>query len=216
MAENADKLNEEQEVNETEELERLLDQAEGPPAPNAAEGGGGEGFLKKITGKLLTSKKMLILAGGGFLVLLLLAGGAYYFLYMNPAGQPAEVEEPVSEETKQPGKKEVPVAKDIVYALEPFFLPLRSEGRETGRFVTVTPNLLLSNQALDKEIRKVLPTVRKNIYNVLIRKHPRDYLTHKQKIEEKIKKEILVSVNPLLLPGTGTIKDVFFTRFVVK
>jgi len=69
---------------------------------------------------------------------------------------------------------------------------------------------------LGEEIENSLPAIRRNIYNVLSRKSPRDYFSGKGKIEEKIKKEILVSVNPVLLAGTGAVTDVVFTQFVVK
>ncbi len=100
--------------------------------------------------------------------------------------------------------------------MAPFFLPLKINQKETGSFIAVTPNFILSNSTLNKEIEKSLPSIRKEIYNVLSRKNPRDYLVEKGKIKERIKKEILTTVNPLLLAGTGTVTDVVFTQFVVK
>ena len=43
-----------------------------------------------------------------------------------------------------------------------------------------------------------------------------DVVPLEEQTEERIKKEILTASNALLLGGTGTITDVFFTRFMVK
>ena len=153
--------------------------------------------------------------GGGLLVLLLAIGVGAYFLL---AGEDAEVvpleEQAVEEEIVE--EEEVIVSKVNIYKLEPFFLPIRDEGKETGRFISISANLLLSNRVLNLEIDKILPLVRKNIYNILRRKRPSDFTLKRSRTEERIKKEILVASNALLLSGTGTITDVFFTRFMVK
>ena len=69
---------------------------------------------------------------------------------------------------------------------------------------------------MNREIDKVLPLIRKNIYTILRRKRPSDFTLKRSRAEERIKKEILIASNTQLLAGTGTITDVFFTRFVVK
>ena len=112
--------------------------------------------------------------------------------------------------------KKVKIKKVNIYDLEPFFLPIRDNGKETDKFISISANLLLSNRVLHLEIGRVLPLVRKNIYNILRRKRPSDFTLKSFHTEERIKQEIRTACNALLSGGTGTIKDVFFTRFVVK
>ncbi|MCH2393006.1 MAG: flagellar basal body-associated FliL family protein [Nitrospinales bacterium] len=123
------------------------------------------------------------------------------------------VEEKIIEEEEE---EEVIIKKVNIYELEPFFLPIREDGKETGRFISISANFLLSNRVLNKEIDKVLPLVRKNIYNILRRKRPSDFTLKSFHTKERIKQEIMTACNALLSGGTGTIKDVFFTRFMVK
>ena len=219
MAEDQEATDKEQDLTtgEATELERLLDDA----------GGGDEaaGGLKAKLKKILSNKKLLMIYGGGFLVLILAIGvGAYFFLGEKeadvvPLEEQADVvpleEQAVDEEIIEE-EEEVIIKKVNIYELEPFFLPIREDGKETGRFISISANLLLSNRVLNREIDKVLPLVRKNIYNILRRKRPSDFTLERFQTEERIKKEILTACNALLLGGTGTITDVFFTRFMVK
>jgi len=213
MAEDQEAPEKEQDLttDEAAELERLLDDTGGE---EGAAGGGLKGLQAKFK-KILGNKKLLMIYGGGLLVLLLAIGVGAYFLL---AGEDAEVvpleEQAVEEEIVE--EEEVIVSKVNIYKLEPFFLPIRDEGKETGRFISISANLLLSNRVLNLEIDKILPLVRKNIYNILRRKRPSDFTLKRSRTEERIKKEILVASNALLLSGTGTITDVFFTRFMVK
>ena len=219
MAEDQEATDKEQDLTKGEatELERLLDDA----------GGGDEaaGGLKAKLKKILSNKKLLMIYGGGFLVLILAIGvGAYFFLGEKeadvvPLEEQADVvpleEQAVDEEIIEE-EEEVIIKKVNIYELEPFFLPIREDGKETGRFISISANLLLSNRVLNREIDKVLPLIRKNIYTILRRKRPSDFTLKRSRAEERIKKEILIASNTQLLAGTGTITDVFFTRFVVK
>ena len=219
MAEDQEATDKEQDLTtgEATELERLLDDA----------GGGDEaaGGLKAKFKKILSNKKLLMIYGGGFLVLILAIGvGAYFFLGEKeadvvPLEEQADVvpleEQAVDEEIIEE-EEEVIIKKVNIYELEPFFLPIREDGKETGRFISISANLLLSNRVLNREIDKVLPLVRENIYTILRRKRPSDFNLKRSRAEERIKKEILIASNTQLLAGTGTITDVFFTRFVVK
>ncbi len=210
MAEDQEATDKEQDLTtgEATELERLLDDA----------GGGDEaaGGLKAKFKKILSNKKLLMIYGGGFLVLILAIGvGAYFFLGEKEADVVPLEEQAVDEEIIEE-EEEVIIKKVNIYELEPFFLPIREDGKETGRFISISANLLLSNRVLNREIDKVLPLIRKNIYTILRRKRPSDFTLKRSRAEERIKKEILIASNTQLLAGTGTITDVFFTRFVVK
>ena len=199
-------------ADEKAEIERRLDDT-----------GGGEeaaGGLQGVKAKF-KNKKLLMIYGGGLLVLIIAIGvGAYFFLGEKEVDvvplEEQAVEEEIIEEEEEVKIKKVKIKKVNIYNLEPFFLPIRDDGKETGRFISIAANLLLSNRVLKHEINKVLPLVRKNIYNILRRKRPSDFTLERFQTEERIKKEILTASNALLLGGTGTITDVFFTRFMVK
>ena len=151
--------------------------------------------------------------GCGALVLLIAIGAGVYFMMSGTEEVPVE-EEQVEEEIKE--EETSLVEKVNIYKLEPFFLPVRENGKETGRFLSLSANLLLSNSVLNKDLNKVLPLVRKNIYGILRRKRPSDFTLKRANTEERIKREIRTATNALLLSGTGTVTDVFFLSFMVK
>ena len=192
-------------TDEAAELERLLEDAGG-------EDGGAAGLKGKLQ-KILANKMLLMIIGG--VVLILIIGIGFLFLRGGEEAEVAPVEEQAVEE-EVVEEEEVKIEKVNIYKLDPFFLPLLDNGKETGQFISVSANLLLSNSVLDRELDKVLPLVRKNIYNILRRKRPSDFKLKRSRTEERIKKEILTASNALLLSGTGTITDVFFTRFMIK
>ena len=191
---------------ETDELERLLEGEDDEEAEGSK--------LQKI----LANKKVLIIIV--VLLLLIIAGVAFFFLQNAKEAEvvPLEnkVNEEVSKEEKEEEEEEVKIGKVNIYELEPFFLPLLDDGKETGQFISISVNLLMSNSVLGREINKVLPLLRKNIYNILKRKQPADFTLKRSRTEEIIKKEILSASNALLLSGAGTISDVFFSRFMIK
>ena len=191
---------------ETAELERLLEGEDDEEAEGSK--------LQKI----LANKKVLIIIV--VLLLLIIAGVAFFFLQNAKEAEvvPLEnkVNEEVSKEEKEEEEEEVKIGKVNIYELEPFFLPLLDDGKETGQFISISANLLMSNSVLGREINKVLPLLRKNIYNILKRKQPSDFTLKRSRTEEIIKKEILTASNALLLSGAGTISDVFFSRFMIK
>ena len=203
-------------ADEKAELESRLDDTGG-----GEKAAGGLKGLKAKFQKILSNKKLLMIYGGGLLFLIIAIGvGAYFFLGEKEGDvvplEEQAVEEEIIEEEEEVKIKKVKIKKVNIYNLEPFFLPIRDDGKETGRFISIAANLLLSNRVLKHEIDKVLPLVRKNIYNILRRKRPSDFTLERFQTEERIKKEIMTACNALLLGGTGTITDVFFTRFMVK
>ena len=192
---------------ETDELERLLEGEDDEEAEGSK--------LQKI----LANKKVLIIIV--VLLLVIIAGVAFFFLQNAKEAKVVPLENKVNEEVSKEEKKdeeeeEVKIGKVNIYELEPFFLPLLDDGKETGQFISISVNLLMSNSVLGREINKVLPLLRKNIYNILKRKQPADFTLKRSRTEEIIKKEILTASNALLLSGAGTISDVFFSRFMIK
>ena len=149
------------------------------------------------------------------MVLLIVIGAGVYFTMSGTEEVVVPVEEEQAE--KEVKEEETSVIEKVnIYKLEPFFLPVRENGKETGRFLSLSANLLLSNSVLNKDLNKVLPLVRKNIYGILQRKRPSDFTLKRANTEERIKREIRTATNALLLSGTGTVTDVFFSSFMVK
>ena len=208
MAEDQKGKEKELSSDETAELEALLDTAGSDGAAESAASGP-KGKLQQI----LSNKKLLMLFGGGALVLLIVIGAGVYFT-MSGTEEVVPVEE---EQEEKEVKEETSVIEKVnIYKLEPFFLPVRENGKETGRFLSLSANLLLSNSVLNKDLNKVLPLVRKNIYGILRRKRPSDFTLKRANTEERIKREIRTATNSLLLSGTGTVTDVFFSSFMIK
>ena len=208
MAEDQKGKEKELSSDETAELEALLDTAGSDGAAESAASGP-KGKLQQI----LSNKKLLMLFGGGALVLLIVIGAGVYFT-MSGTEEVVPVEE---EQEEKEVKEETSVIEKVnIYKLEPFFLPVRENGKETGRFLSLSANLLLSNSVLNKDLNKVLPLVRKNIYGILRRKRHSDFTLKRANTEERIKREIRTATNSLLLSGTGTVTDVFFSSFMIK
>mgnify|MGYP003686799553 CR=1 FL=1 len=207
MAEDQKGKEKELSPDETAELEALLD----TPGSDEAAATGPKGKLQQI----LSNKKLLMLFGGGALVLLIVIGAGVYFTMSGMEEEVVPVEEEQAE--KEVKEEETSVIEKVnIYKLEPFFLPVRENGKETGRFLSLSANLLLSNSVLNKDLNKVLPLVRKNIYGILRRKRPSDFTLKRANTEERIKREIRTATNALLLSGTGTVTDVFFSSFMFK
>jgi flagellar basal body-associated protein FliL len=208
MAEDKEGKGEELSSDEKKKLENaLLDPSE---EENEATAPGLKGKIQKI----LSDKKLLMIFGGGALVLLIAVGAGVYFMI---SGKEEEIVPVDEEQAVEEIKEETSVIEKVnIYKLEPFFLPVREYDKETGKFLSLSANLLMSNSKLNKDLDKVLPLIRKNIYGILRRKRPADFTLQRAKTEEKIKREILTASNALLLSGTGTITDVFFSNFMVK
>ena len=148
------------------------------------------------------------------LVLIIAVGAGVYFMI---SGAEEEIVPVKEEQPEEEIKEETSVVEKVnIYKLEPFFLPVLEDDKETGKFISLSANLLMSNSKLNKDLDKILPLIRKNIYGILRRKRPTDFTLQRANTEERIKREILTASNALLLSGTGTVTDVFFSNFMVK
>ena len=211
MAEDQEPKGAELSSDEKAEVDELIKTSVGGTVAEAAALG-----LKEKIQRIFSNKKLLMIFGGGALLLFIAIGAGVYSMMLS-----AELEEvvPVVEEKAEEEIKEeetIVVEKLNIYKLEPFFLPLRDKGKETGRFISLSASLLLSNSILNKNLDKVLPLIRKNIYSILERKRSSDFTLKRVNTEERIKREILTASNDLLLSGTGTVTDVFFLSFMIK
>lgn len=192
---------------EAKELDRLIDEDILADKESAKLGN----RLKEAVRKFRADKRAVILfilaplvlfAGGWGLSLILSHDGAFI------KGDEAGIEARKNKKTQSP--------KPVVFELETFFLPLIKNGTETGKFITVKAELIVSNERVLIEVEQALPLIRQNIYAILKRKKSSDFLQRKKPIEERIKREIIASTNTTLISGVGSIEDVFFSQFIVQ
>ena len=165
--------------------------------------------LKEAFRKIWQNKKALYLALSALVVVSI--GLAFYLV----PGEKVIPDKNKAEETLPDTDPALP-EKPVVYELQPFFLPLLNKGKETGKFISVKAQLLLSNKLLEREVDRALPLIRQNIYAILKRKKESDFLSNKKQIKARVKKEILLSANTNLVSGIGNIEDVFFSEFLVR
>ena len=180
-----------------------------------------------LIAKLKSDKKLMIMVGGGALLLLLLIGGAgYYFLSGDETKSDVVTEEEVDLETEgalgegddaASGLVQPKFEKVHIYPLKSFFFPIKLKGKEeSGRFLLVTPSFSMSNAGLGGQISKNLPSIRKRIYNILLRQNYKNLTTKIESTKERVKKRIIIKVNELLPVGTGVVQEVYFSEFIVK
>ena len=180
-----------------------------------------------LIAKLKSNKKLMIMVGGGALLLFLLIGGAaYYFLSGDETKSDVVTEEGVDSETEgalgegddaASGLVQPKFEKVHMYPLKSFFFPIKLKGKEeSGRFLLVTPSFSMSNAGLAGHISKNLPSIRKRIYNILLRQSYKNLTTKIESTKERVKKRIITKVNELLPVGTGVVQEVYFSEFIVK
>ena len=179
-----------------------------------------------LIAKLKSDKKLMIMVGGGALLLLLLIGGAAYFLLGDETKSDVVTEEGVDLETEgalgegddaASGLVQPKFEKVHMYPLKSFFFPIKLKGKEeSGRFLLVTPSFSMSNAGLGGQISKNLPSIRKRIYNILLRQNYKNLTTKIESTKERVKKRIIIKVNELLPVGTGVVQEVYFSEFIVK
>jgi len=180
-----------------------------------------------LIAKLKSDKKLMFMVGGGALLLLLLIGGAaYYFLSGDETKSDVVTEEGVDSETEgalgegddaASGLVQPKFEKVHMYPLKSFFFPIKLKGKEeSGRFLLVTPSFRMSNAGLGGQISKNLPSIRKRIYNILLRQSYKNLTTKIESTKERVKKRIITKVNELLPVGTGVVQEVYFSEFIVK
>jgi len=180
-----------------------------------------------LIAKLKSDKKLMIMVGGGALLLLLLIGGvAYYFLSGDETKSDVVKEEGVDSETEgalgeggdaASGLVQSKFEKVHMYPLKSFFFPIKLKSKEeSGRFLLVTPSFRMSNAGLGGQISKNLPSIRKRIYNILLRQSYKNLTTKVESTKERVRKRIITKVNELLPVGTGVVQEVYFSEFIVK
>lgn len=195
----------------------MAEEDEGPEKSDTTESDSSD---QSLIAKIKSDKKLMLMVGGGALLLFLLIGGAAYYFLSGEEVKDVVTEDASGEEGEavdEPAEAELQFEKVPLYALKPFFLPIKLKNKkESGRFLLVTPSFHMSNAGLVSQISKKLPLIREKIYNILRRESYLN-LTEKHKItQERVKKRAIVKVNELLPVGTGVVKDIYFSEFIIK
>ncbi len=178
-----------------------------------------------LIARIKSDKKLMMMVGGGALVLLLLVGGAAYFFLSGDDAKVDIVEEDGGDSGTEDIAANEPVSESLqpnfervhMYPLKSFFFPIKLKNKEnSGHFLLATPSFSMSNGALGTEISKNLPSIRKRIFNILLNENYINLTTKTKSTKERVKKRIMTKVNELLPVGTGVVKDVFFSEFIIK
>ncbi len=151
------------------------------------------------------------------LLLLILVGGgiaAYFLLSDNGNEQPNMQNQPNQTQNMPKKAKAVRNASLLeigpIYPLDQFIVNLLSQGG--AKFLKCKMDLELSSQELTAELDKKKPLIRDIVIRTLSSKTYQEVSTNRGK--EKLKDELVDKINAVL--ADGSIKNIFFTEFVVQ
>jgi flagellar FliL protein len=163
-----------------------------------SDGGGGNKLILIIIVVLL----LLLLVIGGVVAYFLLAGDE----------NPEEAQQQQEAQKEKVVEKKDTKALEIgpIYPLDPFTVNLKSSG--ATRYLKCTINLEIDSPETQPELDKLKPAIRDIIIRILSSKTVPEISTAKGK--EKLKEEIKKNINSIL--GTGEIRNVYFTAFVIQ
>ncbi len=167
--------------------------------------------LKKFLQTFYFPKEWVLVAVFTILTIAGLAGAGYWIWFAEPVKTGG-----IHQTVRNPVQQNQYIEPQYIFPMKPFFLPIKEKGKETGQFIRVSINLQLSDPFLNREVKKVLPLIRQNVYTILKRKRSKKFYSIPSKAEEILKREILTASNSLLISGSGTIKDIFFTEFLIR
>jgi flagellar basal body-associated protein FliL len=167
-----------------------------------------------LIAKLKSNKKLMI--GVALLFIILLGGAAYYFILVDKPKEEVVDLDKKDESTEEDAV--VPTFEKVnKYFLKTFFLPIKlKNSKDSGRFLLVTPIFIVSNAGLSEQISKDLSSIRKRIYSVFLQQKHENLTTNLETTKERVKKIIITKVNEILPVGTGVVKEVYFSQFIVK
>ncbi|MEJ5347471.1 MAG: flagellar basal body-associated FliL family protein [Desulfosoma sp.] len=145
--------------------------------------------------------KILILVIG-----LAVLGGGGFFAYKKFF---AASDAPETTEAK-PAEAKASVAKPVVKNLDTFLVNLADPGGE--RYLKVTMQLSLSNEAVSQEIDNRIGELRDSVLLLLSSKEYDDISSLSGKLA--LKKTLMTNLNRAL--KQGTVQDIYFTEFLVQ
>lgn len=153
------------------------------------------------------NKKTIIIIAVVAILFLTIIGAGFFMMWNKMSSVVAKTQNTTAQDTET--KKD---DSDIgaVYSLDSFIVNLSGDGGK--RYLRVTMDMEMDNEKLSDEMAKRLPQIRNAILMILPEKKYEDISDKKGKTA--LGKEIINSVNGLL--KTGTIKNIYFTEFVIQ
>jgi flagellar FliL protein len=158
-------------------------------------------------GKLNMSKKLIIVILGVVVLLIGMMGAGFFMLWSKiSASAPAAVS-PEGQHSEAPQEEH---GLGPLYSLGTLIVNLADEGGK--RYLRVSIDMELSDQALQEQVEKRLPQIRDTILMILPTKTYKDINTTEGK--QTLRTQIISELNNFL--SNGSITNLYFTEFVVQ
>lgn len=153
------------------------------------------------------NKKTIIIIAASAILFLAIIGAGFYMMWNKMSSVVAKTQKITAQDTES---KTDAIEMGAVYSLDTFIVNLSGDGGK--RYLRVTMDLEMDNEKLSEEMAKRLPQIRNAILMILPEKRYEDISDKKGKTA--LAKEVINTVNGLL--KTGTIKNIYFTEFVIQ
>lgn len=175
---------------EPEEAPPKAEEAPPPPPKPAAV---------KPPRKKINKVKLLIVVGAGTAATTLTVAVVWLAISFFSSITTAKHDKiaPPPKQEAQPGPTIAPV-----YALDPFFIPLKEKGSTESKLVKIEFTLEMTSPETQRDIERNITLVRENVYFMLQSKTGRDFMG--KEMLEKIAVDVAIAVNRSLQSGGVT------------
>ncbi len=153
------------------------------------------------------NKKTIIIIAVVAILFLTIIGAGFFMMWNKMSSVVAKTQNTPAQDIET---KENDSDIGAVYSLDSFIVNLSGDGGK--RYLRVTMEMEMDNEKLSEEMAKRLPQIRNAILMILPEKKYEDISDKKGKTA--LGEEIINTVNELL--KTGTIKNIYFTEFVIQ
>lgn len=156
------------------------------------------------------SNKLVIIVLSVCLVFIIILGAGLFIMYSKLSSLDEVVNPQIEDESEQAAEGVEVQGLGPIYSLQPFIVNLADEGGK--RFIRITMDLELQNNALTEEMAQRLPQIRDSILMILPTRRVVDIQSTEGKVT--LRDEILKTVNGLL--KSGSVANIYFTEFVIQ
>jgi len=153
----------------------------------------------------MSKKNLIIIAGVAVLVLGVIAGG-FFMLWTKLSS----LDKPQEAGAVQPETQAQKPSIGPVFPLDSFIVNLSDQGGK--RYLRVTMTLELSDPKIAEQLTPRLPQVRDAILMILPNKKVEELQTTEGK--HALRTELMAKLNEMA--GNGSVKNIFFTEFVIQ
>ncbi len=153
--------------------------------------------------------KLLLMIIGLLLGVIIAGAAAFFFMFSAPSDE--EIAKQIEkDETPQEVVKPAEEEIGVIVELKPFIVNL--EDPKARHFLKATIALEVKDDEAKGEVEKFLPKIRNDILLLLSSKTLEDVITIEGKV--RLKDEIMSRISRII--GTGKLKNVYFSQFVVQ